>query len=228
MLDGFRTHAGVELVTKLFQGFVILLIVQQLALLQSGHARIDNNKALEVQNPLDITQGHVQHQADAGRQRLQEPDMGDRAGQLNMAHALTTNARQGNLDTTLFTNDTAVLEALVFSAQTLVVLDRAEDLGTEKTVTLRLEGTVVNGLRLFYFAKRPGTNHVRRRQANADGVEFLALILALEKIQQIFHQLKLRMALISGGHTECPLTLPKTIRLTRIPARCRYPTSGFP
>jgi hypothetical protein len=60
-----------------------------------------------------------------------------------MAHALTTNARQSNLDTTLFTNDTAVLEALVFSAQTLVVLDRAEDLGTEKTVTLRLEGTVV-------------------------------------------------------------------------------------
>ena len=114
--------------------------------------------------------------------------MRDRAGQLNMAHALTTNARQGNLDTTLFTNDTAVLEALVFSAQTLVVLDRAEDLGTEKTVALRLEGTVVNGLRLLHFAKGPGTDHVRRRQANTDGVEFLALVLALEKIQQIFHQ----------------------------------------
>src|SRR5690606_5285311 len=154
--------------------------------------------------------------------------MSNRAGQLNVAHALTANAGQCNFDATLFADNTAVLEALVLAAKTLVILDRAEDLGTKKTVTLRLEGTVVNGLRLFYFAKRPGTNHVRRRQANADGVEFLALILALEKIQQIFHQLKLRMALISGGHTGCPLTLPKTIRLTRIPARCRYPTSGFP
>src|SRR5690554_2080305 len=228
LLDGLGTHTGVKFITELFQGFVVLLVVQQLALLQGCHTRVDNNKALEVQNPLDITQGHVQHQTNTGRQRLQEPDVGNRAGQLDVAHALTANAGQCNFNAALFADNTAVLQALVFAAQALVVLDRAEDLGTEKTVTLRFEGTVVNGLRLFYFAKRPGTNHVRRRQSDTDGVEFLALILALEKIQQIFHQLKLRMALISGGHTRCPLTLPKTIRLTRIPARCRYPASGFP
>src|SRR5690554_4233847 len=114
--------------------------------------------------------------------------MSDRAGQLDMTHALTTHAGQCNFNAALFTNHAAVLQPLVFTTQALVVFDRAKDLGTEKTVTLRLEGTVVNGLRLFYFAKRPGTNHVRRGQSNADGVEFLALILALEKIQQIFHQ----------------------------------------
>src|SRR5690554_1504262 len=154
--------------------------------------------------------------------------MGDRAGQLDVTHALTAHTGQSDFNAALLTNDTTVLEALVLATQALVVLDRAEDLGTEKTVTFRFEGTVVNGLRLFYFAKRPGANHVGRRQPDTDGIKFLALILALEKIQQIFHQLKLRMALISGGHTRCPLRLPKTIRLTRIPARCRYPTSGFP
>jgi hypothetical protein len=49
-----------------------------------------------------------------------------------------------------------MLEALIFSAQALVILDRAEDLGTEKAVALGLERTIVDGFRLFDFAVRPG------------------------------------------------------------------------
>jgi hypothetical protein len=48
-----------------------------------------------------------------------------------------------------------MLEALVLTAQTLVILDRAKNLGAEQAVPLRLEGSVVDGLGLFNFAKRP-------------------------------------------------------------------------
>ena len=58
------THAGVEIITELFQRFEILLVVQQLTFLKSGHARLDNDVALKIENAFDITQGHVQQQAD--------------------------------------------------------------------------------------------------------------------------------------------------------------------
>ena len=81
--------------------------------------------------------------------------MGDRAGELDVTHALTTHTGQCHFNTALLADDTTVLEPLVLAAQALVILDRAEDLGTEKTVTLRLERTVVDGLRLFDLTKRP-------------------------------------------------------------------------
>jgi hypothetical protein len=65
-----------------------------------------------------------------------------------------------------------VLEALVLAAQALVVLDRAEDLGAEQAIALRLEGAVVDGLRLLDFAVGPGTDLVRRGQTDGDRVEF--------------------------------------------------------
>jgi len=54
-----------------------------------------------------------------------------------------------------------VLETLVLATQTLVVLDRTKDLGTEQAITFRLKGTIVNGLRLFDFAIGPGTDLLR-------------------------------------------------------------------
>ncbi|CRR36469.1 hypothetical protein PAERUG_P54_1_London_24_VIM_2_04_13_02269 [Pseudomonas aeruginosa] len=77
-VNGFGAHASIEIVTELFEGLEVLLVVQQLALFQGGHARIDHHVALEIEHALDIAQGHVQQQADTGRQRLQEPDVGNR------------------------------------------------------------------------------------------------------------------------------------------------------
>src|SRR5690606_19206706 len=73
--DSFGTHAGIETVAELCQRFEILLVVQQLTLFKGGHAWIDNDIALEVENALDITQGHVNQQTDTRRQRFQEPDV---------------------------------------------------------------------------------------------------------------------------------------------------------
>ena len=181
--DSFSTHAGIKVVAELFQRFEVLLIVQQLTFFQSGHARIDNDIALEVENTLDITQGHVHQQADTGRQRFQEPDVSHWRSQFDVSHALATDLGQCDFNATLLTDHTAVLQALVLTAQALVILYRAKDFGAEQAVTLRLERTVVDGFRLFNFTERPRTDHLRRCQSNTDGVELFDLTLVFQQIQ---------------------------------------------
>jgi hypothetical protein len=57
-------------------------------LLERRQARLGDDVVLEVEDALDILQRHVEQRADARRQRLEEPDVGNRRGQLDMAHAL--------------------------------------------------------------------------------------------------------------------------------------------
>src|SRR3546814_13161392 len=78
---------------------------------------------------------------------------------------------QRDFNTALLADHTTVLQALVLTAQALVILDLAKDLGAEQAVTLRFERTVVDGFRLFNFTERPRTDHLRRGQSNTDGVE---------------------------------------------------------
>ena len=108
--------------------------------------------------------------------------MSNRGSQLNVTHAFTTHFGLSNFNTTLLTDHTTVLEAFVLATQTLVVFDRSEDTRTEQTVTLRFERTVVNGFRLFNFTERPGTNHLWRGEADADGVKLVSVVLVTQKI----------------------------------------------
>ena len=57
------------------------------------------------------------------------------------------------LHTTAVADDALVTDALVLAAGTLVVLRRTEDALAEQTVTLRLVGTIVDGLRLCNLTK---------------------------------------------------------------------------
>ena len=66
-----------------------------------------------------------------------------------MTHALTTNGALGYLNTTALTNNALEANALVLSTRTLPVLSWTKDLLAEQTVLLRLEGSVVDGLRLL-------------------------------------------------------------------------------
>ena len=184
---GLGAHAGIELVAVLLQRLEVHFVGHQLAALELGHARLDDDKGLEVQHALDLAQRHVEHQADAARQGFQEPDVRDRAGEVDVRHALAAHLGLGDLDAAFFADDAAVLQALVLAAQALVVLDRTEDLGAEQAVALRLEGAVVDRLRLLDLAERPGTHHVRRRQADTDGIEVINRVLVLEQLQEIFH-----------------------------------------
>jgi hypothetical protein len=48
-----------------------------------------------------------------------------------------------------------MLEAFVLATKAFEVLDWAEYLGAKQSITLGLEGTVVDGFRLFNFPVRP-------------------------------------------------------------------------
>ena len=156
--------------------------------LQRGQARLDDDVVLEIEDPLEILQRHVEQQADAARQRLQEPDMRHRRGQLDMAHAVAPHLRQRHLDAALLADDAAILHALVLAAQALVILDRAEDAGAEQPVPLRLEGAVVDRLGLLDLAVRPGADALRAGDRDADLVEALRPRDLPEDVHQLIHR----------------------------------------
>ena len=151
-MNGLCTHTCIKLITILLNSLEVIFFSQQGTTLKFCHARIDDYIGLKIQNPFNLAQGHVQHQAHAGRQGFQVPDMRNRTGQFDMTHTLTAHLGQSDLDTTFFTDHTAVLQTLVLAAKTFIVLHRSEDLGAEQSVPFRLEGAVVDCLRLFDLA----------------------------------------------------------------------------
>ena len=92
-------------------------------------------------------------------------------GQFNMAHALAADLGSNDFHAALFADDAAMLHALVLAAVALVVFDRAENLGAEKTVALGLERAVVDGLGLFHFAVGPFPNGFGRSDGYLDGFQ---------------------------------------------------------
>ena len=204
LADRFRADLGGEaVVAVLVLRLEILVLGQQLTVLQRGQARLQHDVIFEIQNALEILQRHVEQQADAARQRLQEPDVRDRRGELDMAHALAPHARQRHFDRALLADDALVLHALVLAAQALVVLDRPEDARAEQAVALRLEGAVVDGFRLLDLAVGPGQNLLRARDRNPDLVEDLRRNLRAEKI----HDFLIHRLLLDSGWA-CPSRKP--------------------
>ncbi len=185
-------HGGERILAVFVLRLQVLVFRQQLTVLERGQARLEHDVIFEVQNPLEILQRHVEQKADAGRQRLQEPDVGNGRGQFDMAHALAPDARQRHFDRALFADDALVLHPLVLAAQALVILDRPEDAGAEQAVTLRLEGPVVDGLRLLDLAVGPGQNLLRGRNRDPDLVEDLGRGRRIEEIHNfLVHRLLL-------------------------------------
>src|SRR5690606_3045982 len=125
--------------------------------------------------------------ADARGQRLEEPDVRDRRGQVDMAHALAAHLGQGHLGAALLADHAAVLHALVLAAQALVVLHRPEDGGAEQAVAFGLEGAVVDGLGLLHFAVGPRTDQVRGSERDLDRVEVRGRTVLVEEVQKVFH-----------------------------------------
>src|SRR6185369_13890996 len=106
--------------------------------------------------------------------------------------ALAPDPRQRHFDRALFADDALVLHPLVLAAKALVVLDRPEDAGAEQAVALRLEGPVVDGLRLFDLAVGPGQNLLRGRNRDPDLVEDLGRSRRIEEIHNfLVHRLLL-------------------------------------
>jgi hypothetical protein len=185
---GFGADIGGEGVLAIFVlRFEQFILGQQLILFERGQARLGDDVAFEVEYALELLQLHVEQQADAARQRLQEPDVRNRRGQLDVAHALTPDLGHGDFDAALFADDALVLHALVLAAQALVVLHGAEDARAEQPVTLRLEGAVVDRLGLLDLAIGPRADTLRRGDADLDLVEGFGLRQLVGEFGQVVH-----------------------------------------
>src|SRR5712672_3749693 len=205
--DRFRADHGGEAVLAVFVlRLQVLVFRQQLTVLERGEAGLENDVVFEIQYPLEILQRHVEQKADARRQRLQKPDVRHRRGQFDMAHALAPDPRQRYFDRAFFADDALVLHALVLAAQALIILDRPKDARAEQAVALGLEGSVVDGFRLFDLAVRPRQNLLRARDRNPDLVEDLCRSLRTEEIHNcLVHRLLLDLGRgTPRGSSNCP------------------------
>ena len=151
----FGTHAGGEILAVLVLGLAELGLGQELSLLEGGLARIDHDVILVVDHALKLTTGKVEHEADARGHALVEPNVGDRHGQVDVAHAFTTDTAQADLHTATVADDVLVLDPLVLSAGALPVTGRTEDALAEESALLGLERAVVDGLRVLDLALAP-------------------------------------------------------------------------
>ena len=77
---------------------------------------------------------------------------------------------------------TTTADYLVWSDAMNLILHRAKDLGTEKTVAFRLLGTIVNRLRLLDFTVGPGVDLFGTGKSDADRVE---MIFRLDLVEDI-------------------------------------------
>ena len=164
----FRAHAGDKIFAVLLLRFAILNFVQQLRLRKRRLARIDDDVVFVIDDALELTRAHVEHQSQTGRHAFIKPDVRNRHGQFDMAHAFATHARQRHFHAATIADDALVFDALVFSAGTFPIARRSKNAFAEKAALLRLEGAVIDRLRIFDFAFAPGAHRVARGDADRD------------------------------------------------------------
>ena len=187
--DGLAAHASLEFVVAVLLGELhVALLAQQLGFRQAGLLRIDDDVALAVEDLLEVLQRDVEHVADAARERLQEPDVRDRGGQVDMAESFATNLRLNDLDAAFLADDPAVLHALVLAAVALVVLHRTENLRAKEAVALGLERSVVDRLRLLDLAVRPLADLLGRRERDTNRAKGQRILGLLEEAEDVAHR----------------------------------------
>ena len=170
--DGFGAHAhGEAFFAETFDHLQVVIFRDDLHAGKVGGTRIENDVGVEVKDLFQIGHGHVEQGTDLGGKGLEEPDVGNRSGELDVAHAFAANLGGDDFNATLFAHDTAVLHALVLAAVALVVLHRAKDLGAEKAIAFGLERTVVDGLRLLNFTVGPFPYVLRRSERDLNGIQ---------------------------------------------------------
>src|SRR5262249_7526623 len=125
----------------------------------------------EVDDLLQVLGREVEQVAQPAGHALEVPDVGDRRGQLDVAHPLTPHLGTGDLDAAALADDPLEPDPLVLTAVALPVPGRAEDLLAEQPVLLGLERGVVDSFWLLDLAVRPLPDVVRGRQADTQVVE---------------------------------------------------------
>jgi len=131
----------------------------------------DHHVGGEVDDLLEVLRRHVQQVPEARRDALEVPDVGDGGGELDVAHALTTDGGLGDLHAAALADDALEADALVLAAGALPVARRSEDLLSEEAVLLGLQRAVVDGLGLLDLAEGPTTDVVGGGETDAKLIE---------------------------------------------------------
>src|SRR3546814_20008897 len=76
-----------EIVAILFRLGQEVVVGHDLAALERSHAWFDDAPCFEIQHAFNIAQCHVEHHAQTRRQALEEPDVRNRRGHLDVTHA---------------------------------------------------------------------------------------------------------------------------------------------
>ncbi len=176
LLDRLGAHLRDERVDAVLRLELAVALFRDQGLLDdvffvSERPRVDDDVRLEVEDPLEVAQGQVEEVADPAREALEEPDVRDRSGQLDVPHPLAANLGLRHLDAALVADDAPVLHPLVLAAEAFPVGDRPEDLRAEEAVPLRLESPVVDRLRLRDLAEGPGADLLGAGEGDLDRVE---------------------------------------------------------
>ena len=133
----------------------------------------DDHRRREVQDLLELLRSDVKQIPDAARNALEEPDVRDGRGQVDVTHALATHLLARDLDAAALADDALVADALVLAAVALPVLGRTEDALAEQAVLLGLQRAVVDRLGLGDLARRPVVDLLGRGQADLDRIELV-------------------------------------------------------
>ena len=122
---------------------------------------VRHDRRCEIEHLLELARCDVEEVADAARHALEEPDVRDRSGEVDVTHALAAHLLARHLDAAALADDALVADALVLAAVALPVLGRAENALAEEAVALGLERAVVDRLRLRDLTGRPVTDLLR-------------------------------------------------------------------
>ena len=171
-------------VDLLLLGLDLALEVVQV-LLALGHVDRRHDRSGEVEDLLELARGDVEQVADPAGNALEEPDVRDGRGQVDVAHALAAHLLAGHLDAAALADDALVADSLVLAAVALPVLRRTEDALAEETVALGLERAVVDRLGLRDLAGRPVANLLRRRETDSDRVEIVDVDQVLPQLSSV-------------------------------------------
>ncbi len=107
---------------------VFVFLAQLLERLTAGvFIQVHNDVVRKVNHTLKVTDAHIEYQTNARGGTAQEPNVGYRNCQANVAHALATDNAAGNTDATLIADNILIAEALVFTTVALPVLGRPKN-----------------------------------------------------------------------------------------------------
>src|SRR5712691_2870336 len=132
-----------------------------------------DDRRREVEDLLELARSDVEQVADPARHALEEPDVRDRSGEVDVTHALAANLLPRHLDAAALADDPLVADALVLAAVALPVPRRPEDALAEQAVPLRLQRAVVDRLRLGDLARRPVADLLARGEPDPNRIEII-------------------------------------------------------